>query len=1047
MPHSVTTAHPWEECGPRVLDDIGEGFFTLDHEWRFAFVSREAEKVLRAQSSELLGEIFWTKFPTFRGTDFEKVFQQAETQQRPSTVISFDSGHGRWYEVSSYPAPNGIDVYIRDITEPKRIETERARLIEEGDRQRRMYETALCNTADFNYVFDLEGRLIYANPALLRLWEKPLNAVLGRKLSELNYPPDVAAHIEQQVQQVVASGQVLRDESSYTRGSETRDYEYILVPVFNKRHQVEAVSGSTRDITDRKRLEAAAKLQVSQLRTEQERLAGVFHQTPCFMCVLRGPDHVIELANDRFCDLLGQQDLVGRKLLDMIPELRNQIFPGLLDQVYQTGIEYIGKETSVMLQRDPGRASEKRYVDFVYQPLRDAARAVTGILLFGVDLTEHKRAEEELKAEEEHYRHAALESASAAEANAKFRVFFEQGAQFASVLSPDGTVIEANRLCLKACGFTCDDVLKRPFWECGWWDPSPALQAMVRGGVQEAASGKIFRRETEYFTADGNMRTVDLLLAPVTNGGGRVLFVAATGTDITERKRVETALRQSEARIRRIADSAPVLIWETDLDGLTFANQSYQDFFGRSFDELKGMGWVNFLHPDDLQAAMEVYKEVYARPVARDVQLRLRRHDGEYRWLLSSGFPHFDEEGKFVGFVGSSSDVTGLKQSEETQRHLADELSRADRQKDAFLALLAHELRNPLAPLLSGIEMLELTPNDPAALEHARTMMARQLRHMVRLIDDLLDVSRIATNKVQVRQSRVALAEIVATAVETARPVITAASHELAVSLPAEPVTLYADLTRMAQVISNLLINSAKYTPPGGNISVTGRVRGDRVLIEVKDDGIGIPRESLASIFNLFTQVDQSIERSTGGLGIGLALVKGLVELHGGTVVAESPGPNAGSTFTVTLPLLATSEAPSQGGSRTTVVRITPKHRILVVDDHPDAALGMAAVLKRRGHQVAVAHNGASAIRTAESSQPDVILMDIGMPGMNGYDTTRKIRATDWGRSIFIIAVTGWGQETDRAHSQEAGCNAHLVKPVHLPELEELLTRVPSALT
>lgn len=1028
-----------------MLQNVGEGFFALDSDWRFTFVSQEAEKILHAARSELIGEFFWTKLPAFRGTDFEKAIRQAATQKNPSAVLSFCSGHNRWYEVCSYPATNGIDIYIHDVTEPRRIEAERSRLIEEAERQRRMYETALCNTADFNYVFDLKGRLIYANPALLALWEKPLDAVLGRNLAELNYPPDIAHRVNQQVREVIATGRILRDESPYTRGSEARDYEYILVPVVNERGQIEAVSGSTRDITNHKRLEAAAELQASRLKAEQERLTAVFHQTPGFMCILRGPDHVIELANDRFREHVGRHDLIGRKLLDVIPELKGQTFPGLLDQVYQTGIEYIGKETPLMLQREPGQPSETRYVDFMYQPLRDAEHGLTGILLLGVDLTDRKRAEEDLRAAEERHRHAALEFASAADANAKFRVFFEQGAQFASVLSLDGIVLEANRLCLEACGFSSEDILRKAFWDCGWWEDSPEVKEMVRAGVKEAANGKMFRKETEYIAADGSARTIEVVLAPAMSDDGRVLFVAATVSDVTDRNRVQTALRQSEARIRRIADSAPVLIWETDQNGLTFANRSYLDFFGRSFDELRGLGWTNFLHPDDAEAARQMYKEVYTRQVARESQFRLRRHDGEYRWLLTSGFPHFDEAGNFVGFVGSSSDVTDLKQAEETQRRLAAELSRADRQKDAFLALLAHELRNPLAPLLSGIEMLELTPDNPAALEDARQMMARQLQHMVRLIDDLLDVSRIATNKVQLRRSRVTLAEIVGSAAETAGPVITSGNHEFTVSLPAEPITVNADLTRMTQVISNLLINSAKYTPPGGRISLTGRARGDQAVIEVKDNGIGIPRESLTAVFNLFTQVDQSIERSTGGLGIGLALVRGIVDLHGGTVFAESAGINKGSTFTVTLPLAATSGlAAQEGPPPTTAGRVASKHRILVVDDHPDAALGMAAVLKSRGHEVMVAHNGEAAIRMAESFRPDIILMDIGMPGMNGYDTTRKIRANDWGQPMFIIAVTGWGQETDRALSQESGCNAHLVKPVHLPALEELLNRAPS---
>jgi signal transduction histidine kinase len=368
-------------------------------------------------------------------------------------------------------------------------------------------------------------------------------------------------------------------------------------------------------------------------------------------------------------------------------------------------------------------------------------------------------------------------------------------------------------------------------------------------------------------------------------------------------------------------------------------------------------------------------------------------------------------------------------------------LREQDRKKDEFLALLAHELRNPLAPLRNGLQLLRLS-EDPTIHRRSQEMMDRQLGHMVRLVDDLLDVARISRNKIDLRRARVRLADVVASAVETARPQIDAAGHELEIALPAEPIVVDADLTRLSQVFSNLLTNSAKYTERGGRIRVSAEVGGGAVAVAVRDNGVGIPAAALPTIFDMFSQVDRSIERSRGGLGIGLALVKGLVEMHGGTVTAESAGPGRGSTFTVRLPVAG----PFGEGSAADSLRPEPGagggRRVLVVDDHEDSALSMAAMLDIVGYEARIARDGFEAIEAAEQFRPAVILMDVGMPRLNGYEAARRIREQPWGKTIAIIALTGWGQEGDRIRSREAGCAGHLVKPVSLPDLQKLLAEV-----
>jgi PAS domain S-box-containing protein len=505
-----------------------------------------------------------------------------------------------------------------------------------------------------------------------------------------------------------------------------------------------------------------------------------------------------------------------------------------------------------------------------------------------------------------------------------------------------------------------------------------------------------------------------------------VQTVVAQCWEALERTRATALLRASEERFRVFMDNSPAAAWITDGEGrVRYVSAAYRRLFKISTQDVVGA------------SPTELFPEQFAAEYIRNIRRVIEsgqpletietapRPDGSIGEFLVYKFPL--PGGSWVG--GVAVDISERRRAEEQLRD-------ADRRKDEFLALLAHELRNPLAPLRNGLQVMRLTGGAGDAAERARAMMDRQLGHMVRLIDDLLDVSRISRNKMELRRERVLLSDAVANAVETARPAIDAADHQLIVSLPPQPVYLEADLTRLAQVFSNLLTNAAKYTESGGRIWLTASLGADEVSIAVRDTGIGIPPESLAAIFDMFSQVDRSIERATGGLGIGLALVKGLVEMHGGRVTADSVGPGHGSTFTITLPRERDlTHATEANVPRSIPTPTMPARRILVVDDNRDSAASMAVMLELLGHEVRTAHDGIEAIAVAEAFRPELILMDVGMPRMNGYDATRQLRQRAWGKEIAIVAVTGWGQEGDRAQSRDAGCDGHLVKPVALDDL------------
>jgi signal transduction histidine kinase/ActR/RegA family two-component response regulator len=402
---------------------------------------------------------------------------------------------------------------------------------------------------------------------------------------------------------------------------------------------------------------------------------------------------------------------------------------------------------------------------------------------------------------------------------------------------------------------------------------------------------------------------------------------------------------------------------------------------------------------------------------------------------------HFDAEDVRVmtGLADFTASALRLSKQAEDNAKLCRALQDADRRKDVFLATLAHELRNPLAPVCNAVQVMRLKGPPVPELEWARGVIERQMQQMTHLIDDLLDISRIALNKLDLRKERVSLETIVQGAVETSRPLIEQHEHELVVTLPPEPIRLEADLTRLAQVFLNLLINAAKYTPRGGRIWLTAERQGSDAVVSVRDSGMGIPSDKLPHIFEMYTQVDRTLDRAEGGLGIGLALVKQLVQMHGGTIEARSDGPGKGSEFVVRLPVDLTGRATEPASEDVLPCASASGLRVLVVDDNRDAADSLGMILQIMGNDLRTAYDGLEAVAITEDFRPDVALVDIGLPNLNGYGVAHRIRERTWGKNILLIALTGWGQDDDRQRSKEAGFDSHLVKPVEFASVMKLL--------
>jgi PAS domain S-box-containing protein len=472
---------------------------------------------------------------------------------------------------------------------------------------------------------------------------------------------------------------------------------------------------------------------------------------------------------------------------------------------------------------------------------------------------------------------------------------------------------------------------------------------------------------------------------------------------------------------------------------IVYCNRRLTDLLKVTYEELIGGSLAPFIVEED----RPFYEHLMLQGRTRTGrgEARLRQSDGG---VIPAYFTFSALPGDCAGMIGAFvTDLTTQKHHEQlaaAQEALRD----ADRRKDEFLAMLAHELRGPLAPLGNMLEVMKRAESDPAVVEQARATMERQLGQLVRLVDDLLDVSRITRNKLELRKERVDLASILRRVVETAGPQIRSGDHHVTLTLPPQPIELDADPARLTQVFQNVFNNACKYTEPGGHIGVIAELAGaaekpSEVIVTIKDSGVGIPTDRLGSIFEPFIQVDRSLERTQGGLGIGLTLVKRLVEMHGGTVKATSDGLGRGSQFEVLLPLRVEAERAVDTLIVTTPAPAAAARRFLVVDDNADSASSLAMLLSIEGNETHTAHDGLEALEVAEQLRPEVVLLDIGLPKLNGFDTAKRIREQPWGKGIALVALTGWGQEEDRRRSKHAGFDGHLVKPVDFDELMKLL--------
>ena len=546
---------------------------------------------------------------------------------------------------------------------------------------------------------------------------------------------------------------------------------------------------------------------------------------------------------------------------------------------------------------------------------------------------------------------------------------------------------------------------------------------------------------------DGSYRWVIDTGRPRFAAGGEFLGFVGNVLDISDRKQTEQALHDTREMLSAVFEALPVGVAVVDHGGkLLLSNHAMHQYLparlAPALDEARHARWQAFhedgrpYSPQDFPGARALRGE----RVVPGIEARYTAGDGSQIWTQIAAVPLKDGTDLPKGQVSIVTNIDAFKRTEAAlrlaeadQRALFDEVAKSHRNLSEFLAVLAHELRNPLAPILTGLEIMRMRSDSLETVTNVRGIIERQVKQLAHLIDDLLDIARVTNGKVDIKKEAVDLKAIVSNAVETSLPLIEKGRHAFSMTLHDAPLPVNADATRIAQVVGNLLTNAAKYTPPGGKIALTVGRDGAEAVISVTDNGIGIPAESLESVFEMFSQVGRNMHHAQGGLGIGLALVRQLVSLHEGTVAASSEGAGKGSTFCVRLPIdaahgegRATGDVPGAGAG----ARAGNRFRILVTDDNVDAATTLASLLEMHGHEVCIAYDGQQALQLAGQFHPEVVFLDIGMPEMSGYEVVHRLRKMEGLGRTSIVAVSGWGAEDDLARSREAGFDQHFTKPV-----------------
>lgn len=736
-------------------------------------------------------------------------------------------------------------------------------------------------------------------------------------------------------------------------------------------------------------------------------LMQLFEHSPGMVLFLQGPDFLFAGANQAFQKNI-ELPCVEQFAKDVKGHSWNPEFKHLLENVFTTGETYSGKNLALAFCHE----SEPRVVNLVIQPLNNSNGSCWGLMVEAFDITEQQKTIIKLH-----------------ESERRIWELADTIPQLAWMADETGAVHWYNKRWHEYTGTTPEQLE-------GWgWQAvhhPDEVHKVLEAWKFSVASGTPFEMTFPMRGSDGNFRPFFCLAVPLKNSAGKIVQWFGTNTDVSTLYRTQDALRKTERLLEEGLITGRMVVWEWDIHNqLAHYSENAREIIGYNSSD-PAVAWST-VHPDDvngLRASVDI--AIKQRSPLHQLTRRIRPDTGALLWVETRGHVVLDEHNEPKFMRGMMMDVTDRINAE-------NELKNANRRKDEFLAMLAHELRNPLAPISTSAQILKIPNLDQENIKFASDTIARQVKHMSGLIDDLMDVSRVTRGLVKLQSDIVDLKVVVASALEQAQPLIDARYHTLVSAITDTPTFVRGDATRLIQVITNLLNNAAKYTPEAGNISLNLSINKTEALVTITDNGIGILPSLLPHIFDLFTQAERSPDRSQGGLGLGLTLVKSIVELHGGHVHAQSNGHGTGSTFSIAIPLLLELKTENTFEDLTTPLAASEPLVLMIVDDNLDAAESLSALMKAKGHTVITRHNAYSALEFPDKKSIQIFILDIGLPDIDGYDLARRLKANPHTADALFIALTGYGQPQDRAFSAAAGFDHHLLKPVNINAILNLL--------
>ncbi len=953
---------------------------------------------------------------------------------KPKEVSKFEyrmrhqNGEWRWFStedrVYRRTADGSVEHILgiaKDISDRKQTEAELAK-------RNSILQSIVSQTADFIFVKDLEGRYVIANQATAVFFDLTIEEILGKDDTAL-FEPEIARVIMEMDRRVMVEGETISFEETIPwRRTIQRSLLTSKCPWRDDTGKIIGVIAICGDITELKQSQQQLKENEELLRLALANAKAGFWSWDILQNeLIWSPENYDLYGIDPQIWSPENYDLYG--IDPQIKPLQYQDWENLINP---EDLERTNQEVVKVLS---GESTEFRAEFRIIHPQK-GVRWLLGIgnvtcnengelvRLSGLnlDISDRKQVEAALRLSKQ-----------------QLRILLDSLPLFAGFLSTDGIVIEINQTALDSIALQPEDILDKPFAEVYWWSYSPEIRARIDDAIKRAAAGETVRFDIIAQVTEDKFIMMDFGVVPKFDAQGQVEYLVPFGMDVTDREASKTALKQREYELELITEVIPQHIWTaTSFGQIDYINRRCQEYTGVSLEQIQQYGWASVVHPDDLYSVREDWIEAIRLGQKCNLEVRLRKADGSYCWFLSRARPLRNEEGRIIKWYGTNTSIVRIKELEEELRQQTEDLIRANQLKDEFLAIVSHELRTPLNPILGWSQLIASGRLNAEKTAVGIETIERNAKLQSQLIDDLLDVSRILRGKLNLKKTPLNLEAVIRSALQTMQ--LTAEAKSIQVETVFEPNIglVLGDVSRLQQIIWNLVTNAIKFSSPGGRIIVRLKRIGDRVQIQVEDMGRGIEPEFLPHVFERFRQSQSSNTREYGGLGLGLAIVRHLTELHNGTVAVTSPGLGQGAIFSVKLPLMNEPTTKQLDNTSTQQSVETDRFsgiKILVVEDEVDSRDILTIVLEQEGATLTPVCSAKQALEVFEQSDFDLIISDIGMPEMDGYSLLSRIRELPQGKNIPAIALTAYAGEIDRQHSLNAGFQEHISKPIDIPKL------------